>query len=215
MSLKINYKFKDEKLLRQALTHSSSVTRRQMNNERLEFLGDRVLGVIVADLLYKKFCNESEGDLAKRHAVLVCAKSLALVGERVGLYEVVRVSRSLEAKKNKNVLADAMEAVIGAVYLDGGFKTVFDLVSELWKDLIEEAKEPPQDFKTLLQEATQADTKELPEYEVLGIAGPDHKPKFQVKVSVGDVNATGEGRSKKVAEQDAAKEFLKIMGKFS
>ncbi len=202
-------------LLVQALTHPSAATRRGAGDdsyERLEFLGDRVLGLIVADLLLARFPDEQEGALAVRHAELVRRETLAEIAGEIGLERYLRLAKGEEAageRHNPALLANACEAVIGALYLDGGLGAAQDFVAPLWRERLESAARPPQDAKTALQEWAQGRALGLPKYREVGREGPAHEPHFTVEVEVlGREPARGEGRSKRLAEQAAATRLL-------
>jgi ribonuclease-3 len=221
----LDYQFKDGDLLTHALTHPSVVAhpseasgrgkRRFTDYERLEFLGDRVLGVVVAELLYKSFPKDPEGDLAKRFAALAREETLAQVAKTIKLGQHLRLSPGEDSsggRENPRVLADACEALIGALYLDGGFQAAHIVITRLWTPLINEISAPPKDAKTRLQEWAQARGLGLPRYVVTDQGGPAHNPVFLVEVSVdGQVPAKGQGASKRVAEQDAAASLLKVL----
>jgi ribonuclease-3 len=207
---KIDYSFKDETLLRDALTHSS--TGGATNYERLEFLGDRVLGLAVAELLYKKFPNEREGDLAKRLAALVQGSFLAQIAREIDINQAITLSdseRQAGGADNENIMADVFEAVIGALYLDSDFETCRALIERLWGERLHERKSPPQHPKTSLQEWAQGQALPLPAYEITGQSGPDHAPSFEITVTVEGYDAvSASGRSRQEAEKLAAKAFL-------
>lgn len=208
---KLTYRFKDTSLLTLALTQSGANA--HQNNERLEFLGDRVLGLSVAALLYDMFPEEAEGELARRLAVLVSTDTLAAVAERFDLQRVVRHGH-MTGGRIKHILADAMESVFGAIYLDGGLAPAQKLITEIWRDLAREDTVAPKDPKTGLQELVQKlDNGSLPEYEFLGESGPSHAPSFRVSVSALGQNALGRGASKKAATIDAAEKLLEILQK--
>jgi len=208
---KIGYHFKDKKLLEQALTHSSITTDVQKNYERLEFLGDRVLGVSMAHLLYFTFKKEPEGFLSPRFVSLVRKETVAEVALELGLNAFIKASPK-ELSTNENVLCDVMEAVIGAVCLDGGFETAIDLVDRHFKKHIEKNAAPARVYKTALQEFAHHIKAGTPVYEVIKKEGSEHDPLFYVKVSVeGKGTAVGEGKSKKLAEQEAAKALLEML----
>ncbi len=202
----IEYHFKDRELLRRALTHSS--TGAEKNYERLEFLGDRVVGLVVADILLATFPDESEGDLAKRHAALVQGKMLAKLARLVKLGDAMQLSdaeRAAGGSENDNILADGLEGVIGALYLDGGLGPSIKMVTRLWGNSIHIMKAPPQDPKTALQEWAQARALPLPVYELAGKEGPDHAPTFEIKVTVsGFPPWSSKGASRRKAEKEAA-----------
>lgn len=203
---KMGYKFRDQVLLRNALTHSSV---RHSGNvfERLEFLGDRVLGVVIAEYLYKHFPKESEGDLAKRLAVLVSKETCDKIGKLIELPEVLKLAG--ERSSNSAVLADAVEALIAALYLDGGLDECRRFIIRYWKTFIEKNMTPPKDSKTTLQEWAQSKGLAIPVYKLVESSGPDHEPLFKVEVSI--VNKPphyGVGSSKRIAEQAAASDLL-------
>jgi ribonuclease-3 len=208
------YEFQRPELLRAALTHPSALSNRTQPAayERLEFLGDRVLGLVVAEMLYHRFPNENEGELARRHAALVCRESLARVGEILGLDRALFLGRSEEesGRSNAATLADVCEGVLGAVYADGGLPPAAAIIRCHWESLIAEAIAPPKDAKTALQEWAQARGKPLPRYETSAVDGPPHEPSFLVTVTVeGLAPASGRGNSKRVAERLAAETLLR------
>ncbi|MFP4386574.1 MAG: ribonuclease III [Alphaproteobacteria bacterium] len=207
---RIGYTFKEETRLRAALTHSS--TGKQKNYERLEFLGDRVLGLVIASLLYKKFPEEQEGDLAKRLASLVQGKTLADLAKRFSLGEYIFFSNAEAAAggaQNDHILADVFEALIGALYLDGGYECCSRLIETHWQDTLYTMRNPPQHPKTQIQEWAQAKGLPLPKYEIISQSGPDHAPVFEVRVTLaGHSAASAKGRSRAEAEKRAAKQFL-------
>ncbi len=203
----LNYKFKDENLLALALTQSGANATN--NNERLEFIGDRVLGLGVATLLYDMFPNESEGELARRHATLVSADTLAEVAMEFGFDKRVRHGH-MTGGRLKHIMADAMEATLGAIYIDGGFQAAQKFVAEIWTPLAAAQSAAPKDPKTQLQELVQkAGDGALPEYEYLDACGASHNPVFNVSVSALGKTAKGRGASKKLASIAAAEELLK------
>lgn len=206
----IEHQFQDQKLLRDALTHSS--TGRDKNYERLEFLGDRVIGLIIAERLFEKFPLETEGDLAKRLAALVQGSLLSEIARQIdiGVYvEFSSAEREAGGAENDNILADVFEALIGALYLDGGFAKCQDLIDRLWADHFFQMKAPPQHPKTALQEWAQGQGLPLPVYEIAEQSGPDHAPVFNIRLSVqGYPDLTAHGRSRQDAEKEAALAFL-------
>lgn len=206
----LGHRFRDRELLAEALTHPSAGGGRSY--ERLEFLGDRVLGIVLADLLFKAFPEEPEGDLAKRFAALAQRESLTLVAEAIGLAPFVRMAVSEEqtgGRENPATLADAMEAVIGALYLDGGLEPATAFVRQHWEPLLTSALAPPQDPKTALQEWAQGRGLPLPNYRELRREGPAHDPHFTMEAKVqGHAPAEGAGRSKRAAERAAAAVLL-------
>ena len=208
LARRLGHDFADPALLETALTHPSFVGRGSDSYERLEFLGDRVLGLAVADLLMELYPAENEGDLARRYALLVDRDSLAQVAGELGLGDWLRMTQGEAAagtRGSASVLADAMEAVIGALYRDGGFEVAAKVVRRLWAPLAGARLEPPKDAKTVLQEWAQARALSLPVYRVVSRTGPDHALHFTVEVSVtGHAPARGEGRARRAAERAAA-----------
>lgn len=208
----LGHSFQRPGLLREALTHRSAAHGRgQGSNERLEFIGDRVLGLTMAEWLAERFPREQEGDLGRRLALLVSQPVLAGVAETIGLDTALSVSPG-EAKagvaRRATVLADALEAALGALYLDGGLDVARSFVRRAWHDAMMAQIDPPKDAKTALQEWAQKRGKDLPCYQVTDRAGPPHAPEFTVTVTVGDDIAAGRGGSKRAAEQLAAETLL-------
>lgn len=218
----IGYAFARPERLEEALTHPSALTperrgrrRRKAPHrgyERLEFLGDRVLGLIIADLLWRRFESEPEGALTRRHTHLVRRESLARVAEAIGLGRHLVLSRAEAAAGtagNPGILADACEALIAAIYLDGGFEAASRFVRRFWEPLVEEMEGPPRDPKTALQEWAQARGMALPAYELVATSGPAHAPFFTVAACVaGRDRVTATASSKRVAEARAAAALL-------
>ena len=208
----LGYKFSDRKILEHALTHGSVAHASTTNYERLEFLGDRVLGVAVAEMLYRLFPNEPEGSLSQRFVALVCKETVAEVALKLELERFV-YAEGVDVERNDNVLSDVAEAVIGAMYLDAGSEKAIAFVQKHWEELAHKYTKPPKDAKTALQELSHKNLWKMPEYEEIGREGEEHDPKFFIKVSVaGQGYAVGEGHNKKAAEQDAAKKLLKELG---
>jgi len=209
----LGYEFKNKALMKQALTHSSVTGDVKKNYERLEFLGDRVLGVSMAHLLYFTFQNEPEGFLSPRFVKLVRKETVAEVARELKLGDYIKANpKSLLT--NENVLCDVMEAVIGAICLDGGFETAIAFVDRHFKKHIEKSAEPERDNKTVLQELAHQIKGSAPVYEVIQKEGSEHEPIFHIKVSIeGKGSAVGVGKNKKIAEQAAAAELLKILEK--
>ena len=218
----LGHRFSDLEFLRTALTHPSALTRRTgrlgprqkggQDNQRLEFLGDRVLGLVVAEMLYRTFGKEDEGAMAKRLAALVRQEGLAHVARSIGLGSYLILSRG-EAegggRDNSATLADACEAVIGAIYLDSGLDAARQFVERQWASLVAADANPPQDAKTALQEWAQAAGLPLPIYQVVESSGPPHDPTFTVEVHVtGKRAAKASGKSKRAAEQAAAASLM-------
>ena len=210
---KIGYHFKDEKLLVTALTHSSAGNKD--NYERLEFLGDRVLGLVMADILYNRFPHENEGDMAKRLSSLVQGSTVASLSDNISLGEFVILSdaeKGSGGRRNDNILADVYEALIGAVYLDGGLEPCRLLIASQWADIMDKMIKPPLHPKTQLQEWAQARGLSLPVYRVLGQSGPDHAPVFEVELEISGYDPVQtKGRTRQDAEKKAAKAFLKTI----
>lgn len=207
----LGYAFKRPELLDQALTHPSAAANAAY--ERMEFLGDRVLGVVIAEMVYRSFPAEPEGSLARRYTALVRREALARVAEEIGLGQHLRISRGEAGqggRGNRNLLADACEAVIAALFLDGGFETARGFIERRWQPLLAEQAEPPQDAKTALQEWAQGQGLPLPSYRLITSEGPAHDPVFDMEVSVpGHGAAQGRGRSRRAAESDAAALLLR------
>ncbi len=212
LASRLSHRFKRKRLLREALTHPSAAGDPTQSYERLEFLGDRVLALIISDLLLGRFQKEAEGALARRLSALVRRETLAKVALDIDLGDHLILAKSEKeagASENPALLANACEAVIGAIYLDGGLAAARDFVLPLWTPLLEAEQTPPQDAKTALQEWAQGRGLALPEYREVRREGPPHEPVFTVEVSVtGQPSAQGEGRSKRLAEQAAAAQLL-------
>lgn len=208
----LGYAFARPELLRQALIHSSGPGNRLESNERLEFLGDRVLGLHVATMLLAKFPDEEEGALGYRFSALVRRESLARVARSIGLGDYISMSageRDGGGPEKDGLLADTCEAVIAAIYLDRGFDAVRPLVERYWTPLLDEDLAPPKDAKTALQEWAQGRGHGLPEYQTTGCEGPDHAPIFSVRVGIaGGPEQSASGASKRAAEQAAAAALL-------
>lgn len=214
VSRALDYHFRQPELLEEALTHPSALAarRRAVAFERLEFLGDRVLGLVVADMLYRHFAAEPEGDLARRQSALVQRDTLARVARDLGLDEALLLARGegqAAGRANPAMLADACEALLGAVYADGGLEAAARIIRRHWRPLMAETPAPPRDAKTALQEWAQGRGHPLPVYTILTREGPAHEPSFLIEVSVsGEEPAQGQGKSKRAAEQAAATALL-------
>ncbi|MBW3573618.1 MAG: ribonuclease III [Actinobacteria bacterium] len=216
--LRLGYRFSDETLLAKALTHRSWCAEwpGHDSNERLEFLGDAVLGLVVTDHIYRSYPGLPEGELAKVRATVVSAAALAEVAVELGIGTALLLGKGEDASNGRekpSILADATEAVIGAVYLDGGWSAAAGLVMRLVAGRIVEAASGPggHDYKTRLQELSARRFETLPRYEVAD-HGPDHAKHFSATVWVGDTaRGTGHGRSKKQAEQAAARMVWKVL----
>ncbi|MBX3595938.1 MAG: ribonuclease III [Rhizobiaceae bacterium] len=205
------HRFADPEMLRRALTHASARNSDGIDYERFEFLGDRVLGLIIADLLFKSYPKAPEGELSVRLNALVNAETLAAIAEEIGLPELVRVGpelRGVAGKRRTNLRADSLEALIAALYLDGGLDAAKSFVHRYWLERSRMFDPGRRDPKTELQEWAHQSVQATPTYHIDSREGPDHDPVFTVTVSIaGLASATGSGRSKREAEQAAA-EFV-------
>lgn len=217
----INYKFKDKELLRRALSHSSYANEMRAgyeSNERLEFLGDSVLSVIVAEYLFKHFKKYPEGELTKLRASLVCEKSLAAFSNELGLGRFLLLGKGEQqngGRERPSILADAFEALLGAIFLDGGMDVAKEYVMRFVKPELDNhtVEEAFHDYKTQLQEIIQRNPEENLQYILVGESGPDHDKEFSVEVRLNsNVIGLGVAGSKKQAEQYAAKQALELMG---
>jgi ribonuclease-3 len=209
LEARIGYTFKDKTLLENALTHSSYANENRdlpyASNERLEFLGDSVLGFAVADYLYHRYPDKQEGELTRIRADLVCEKSLAQVARQIGLGEYLRLGHGEEpeGRTRASTISDAVEAVLAAAYLDGGFEVARGIIHRLLLGGIQTGQH--KDFKTLFQELVQRKRGQTIGYVMTGETGPDHDKQFTADVLLnGEVVGSGAGRSKKAAEQAAA-----------
>lgn len=208
----LDHRFADPALLREALTHPSTDLQdrgaARYGYERLEFLGDRVLGLVIAEWLLERFPDEPEGSLARRHTALVRRETLAQISRDIGLGPYLILSpgeAEAGGRENEAILADACEAVIAALYLDGGLEASRAFIRSTFAAAIDRDERPPQDAKTALQEWAQARGLPLPDYQEVGRSGPDHRPVFEIRVSiVGHPSATASGTSKRIAERQAA-----------
>lgn len=215
----LGYRFTHENLLREALTHPSLNEQREddqpLHYQRLEFLGDSILGAVVSDLLYRQYPGEPEGKLAQRKAALVAGSTLAKVMDGLQLAEHIRMSAGEESgggRDSASIKEDVCEALIGAIYLDGGFEAAYDWVAQIWQPYVEALTAAPQDAKTSLQEWAQGRGLPLPAYNVLSQEGPAHAPVFVVEVQVeGETPQQAEASSKRQAEQRAAAKMLKVV----
>ena len=217
----LGHDFTQPDLLALALTHpsaageSGSDDARLRNYERLEFLGDRVLGLAIAELLIHRFPEEREGRLARRHTQLVRKEALARVARNIDLGDYLTLSRGEEeagGRRNPAILADCCEAVIAALFLDGGMPAAERFIHEYWVPIMDAAAVPPKDVKTALQEWTQARALPLPDYKVVANEGPDHRPVFSVEASIhGQPSVTATGSSKRAAEKAAARKLLEAI----
>jgi len=215
LAARLGHGFRDPALLRLALTHPSAAEARQGGHgpsyERLEFLGDRVLALVMAEWLLERHPGEREGLIARRHAELVRREALAQVAEALGLGAHLVLSRAEEEQGGRNkpaLLADACEAVIGALYLDGRLGPARAFVRSAWAALVEGHGAAPKDAKTALQEWLQGRGQPLPVYAEIGRTGPGHAPVFRIAAEGGGARAEGEGPTKRIAEQAAAAALL-------
>ena len=212
----IGYRFQNISLLQNALTHSSYANERWhdslKSNERLEFLGDSILGMAVAEYLYRNFPNRPEGELTRMRADMVCETSLAAVADKIGLGEHLLLGHGEErfgGRKRASILADAVESVIAACFLDGGMEAARGFVTKYILIEVPVKQLHNADYKTALQELVQQKKDQVLSYELIGESGPDHDKEFRVQVSLnGAPIGVGIGRSKKRAEQDAAHNAL-------
>jgi len=213
LEIAIGYRFRNISLLQNALTHSSYANERWHNsllsNERLEFLGDSVLGMLVAEYLYRNFPDRPEGELTRMRADMVCEQTLAAVANRIGLGEHLLLGHGEEqggGRSRNSILADAVESVIAACFLDGGLEAAAQFVKQYILVEVPVTKPNNMDYKTALQELVQQKKNQVLSYALVGQSGPDHDKLFDVEVSLnGTVVGQGSGRSKKRAEQDAAR----------
>lgn len=212
---KTGHIFIDHARLERALTHSSARPQSGSNYERLEFLGDRVLGLIIADMLFSAFPDAPEGELSVRLNALVSAEGCASVADEIGLGDLIETGadiKSLNDKRLLNVRADVIEALIATIYLDGGLEAARGFVMRYWEPRSQESDAARRDAKTELQEWAHQQGKQgklQPVYRIVSRTGPDHEPVFIVEVAItGFQPATGTGRSKRIAEQVAAENFL-------
>lgn len=215
---KLGYTFQDLSLLENALTHSSFANEsrgRYVSNERLEFLGDSILGMVVAEHLYRSHPELSEGDLTRVRSSLVCEESLADVASQLDLGAHLRLGRGEESgggRRRSSIRADAVEAMLAAVYLDGGIGSVRRIIQKFILTREVDSLTRPRDYKTLLQETVQRENGQILRYCLTGEEGPDHNKRFFIQVELnGNPLGSGSGRSKKEAEQAAARAALKTL----
>jgi len=203
----LNYEFKNEKLLEEALTHPSLSYRKEkkFNYERLEFFGDSILSFIIIEYLFKKYPKEKEGELSKRKAGLVCTYCIAKVAKGIKLNDYIYMSKGEKSEGglgNEKNLENTLEALIGALYLDAGMEKTKEFVLKYWKPFADDFKEPPRDPKTRLQEWTQRNKKSLPQYKLIKKEGIDHEPKFFIELEIeGLKSITESGTSKKAVQK--------------
>ena len=215
----IGYRFQNISLLQNALAHSSYANERWhnslMSNERLEFLGDSILGMTVADYLYRTFPDRPEGELTRMRADMVCEKTLAAVANQIGLGQHLLLGHGEErlgGRNRESILADAVESIIAACYLDGGFESAAAFIRSFILCHVPVTQLQNVDYKTKLQELIQRKKNQVLTYALVGESGPDHEKSFQVEVSLNSsVVGQGSGRSKKRAEQDAARAAIEAL----
>lgn len=213
----LKYRFKESNLITEALTHKSY--KKSYNNERLEFLGDAVLDLIVGEYLFHKFPTEDEGILSKIRASLVNEKAFKKLAESINLGECILISPAEEnndGRKKSSLLSNAFEAVIGAIYLESGLEIVRDIIIKLLENNYEkiDLNSLSKDFKTALQELTQAEYGVTPDYNLIRAFGPDHKKEFEIEIRLhGNFLSSAVGKSKKEAQQEAAKIALELFKK--
>jgi ribonuclease III len=213
---RLRYRFRDRAGLRTALTHRSHTHAAGRQNETLEFLGDAVIGLVVSELLVRQWPDANEGQLSRRRAALVNAEALLQKAVEIGLGPLIALGRGEEktgGREKRSILAGAFEAVLGAVFLDGGFEAARATVAHLFERDVEVAPEAEvSEYKTRLQELSQRLFRTAPEYTLLAVSGPDHARDFASEVSIhGRVLGAGSGQSKKVAEQVAARQALETL----
>jgi len=212
---RIGYHFRNSALLKLALTHPSVA--KTQSNQRLEFLGDAVLGLVVARILYDLYPIEQEGELARRHAALVRGETLTQVARDIELGAVLHIGASETqggGRDNASNLEDALEALIGAMYLDGGMEAAEAFIAPRWTELAQRAAAPPKDAKTALQEWAQARGLPVPTYTLVESTGPAHAPLFTIEAAVqGYPSAEAKAASKRFAEQTAAGMLLERLEK--
>ena len=213
----LQHQFERPDLLVEALTHRSAAGAKGVgSNERLEFIGDRVLGLVVAEWLIERFPHEQEGKLGPRLAALVSKPALAAIAQANNVGAMLNVAPG-EARRGvslqANVLADSLEAMIGALYLDTGLEVVRSFIRRVLASAVEAQASPPKDSKTALQEWALKRALPLPNYQILDQSGPSHAPKFVISVTTGDASATATAGAKRAAEQEAARKLLEVLQK--
>ena len=208
----LDYQFRNNRLLEEALTHSSARKSSKLNNERLEFLGDRVLGLVIAEELLRKNPNSTEGEIATYYNSLVKKETCALIAKEIGLENLLTLGKSVKRTNDRQkdkILGNAIEALIGANFLDAGFEISKQLVLKVWRKQIDIVRDIEAHAKTALQELLQSKGQEPPTYKQISRTGPDHDPDFCVEVVLGSgLNAIGNGSTKRMAETKAAEQVL-------
>jgi ribonuclease-3 len=219
---KIGYTFQNDTLFQTAMTHSSYANEQRArhlhNNERLEFLGDSVLGFVTADYLFNHYRELPEGELTKLRAAVVCEQALYEIAKELGIDREIKLGHGEETgggRRRPSILADAVEALLGAIYLDGGIEPARAFVLSFIPRKADEARRGGmfKDYKTMLQEIVQKNREETLQYRLAGSSGPDHNKSFTMELLLNsNVFAKGTGKSKKEAEQMAARQALELMG---
>ena len=208
----LDYQFKNNRLLEEALTHASARKSSKVNNERLEFLGDRVLGLVIAEELLRKNPNSTEGEIATYYNSLVKKETCSYIAKKIGLENLLTLGKSVKRTNDRQkdkILGNAIEALIGAIFLDAGFEISKQLVLKVWRKQIDIVKDIEAHAKTALQEFLQSKGQEPPTYKQISRTGPDHDPDFCVEVVLGSgLNAIGSGSTKRMAETKAAEQIL-------
>ena len=210
---KINYKFKNKSLIDLAFTHSSFKNKINKNYERLEFLGDRVLSLVISEDLFLKYSNENEGALSKRLSDLISKQKLLEVANEISIKEMLKIDqfekRNLKLKKNISILSDVCEALIGAIYLDSNLENAKKFISKYWKKKISKNILPPQDPKSLLQEVAQKKGLNLQKNILKNKEGPPHNPRFEIEVFLKGIRKfSASAKTIKIAEINAAKKMV-------
>lgn len=217
---KLLYEFENVNLLEEALRHSSFVNEQaeigMRDNERLEFLGDAVLNLVVGDILMQRYPDSEEGDLSRMRANLVNETQLAAIASSLNLGSYLQLGKGeiqTNGREKSSILADTLEAVMAAIYLDGGFEAAFNVIDRHFAPLIDVSATPMVnfDYKSQVQEFVQVTQQEMPIYTVIHESGPDHDKTFQVQLQLQQLHAEGVGKSKKMAEQDAARKALELL----
>ena len=208
----LDYQFKNNRLLEEALTHASARKSSKVNNERLEFLGDRVLGLVIAEELLRKNPNSTEGEIATYYNSLVKEETCSFIAKEIGLENLLTLGKSVKHTNDRQkdkILGNAIEALIGAIFLDAGFEISKQLVLKVWRKQIDIVRDIEAHAKTALQEFLQSKGQEPPTYKQISRTGPDHDPDFCVEVVLGSgLNAIGSGSTKRMAETKAAEQIL-------
>ena len=212
----IKYNFNDKNLLTKSLTHTSASTEKVSSMERLEFLGDRILGLVISEELFLKYPGLKEGELSKKYSFLVQRSTCAKVAENISLNKFIFLGKS-ELKNSQiksSILSNIMEALIGSIFLDSDYSSTRKIVLNLWKEMISSVEKANNlsNSKSDLQEKILSMNKKLPEYKLISIQGEDHDPRFTISVSVDGFNSVlSIGKSKQEAEKNAAEKMLKII----